>query len=75
MTMSIRFDFDPKAWLEEVSGQFRNLDSKDPSSWPALPRYSVLVFLMVLCMAILWFVWLSDAEVELTTAQNAEYFD
>ncbi len=72
MTTSIRFDFDPKVWLEEVSGQFRNLDGKDPSSWPALPRYSVFVFLMVLCIAILWFVWLSDSEVELTTAQNAE---
>lgn len=67
-----KFNFNPKIWLDEVSGQFRNLDTKDPSSWPAVPRYVTFVVLAVLCLVILWFVWLSDTEAELTTAQNSE---
>lgn len=67
-----KFNFNPKIWLDEVSGQFRSLDTKNPSSWPAVPRYATFVFLAVLCLVILWFVWLSDSEVELATAQNSE---
>ena len=29
--------------LVGVSGQFRGLDTRDPSSWPTLPRYALLV--------------------------------
>jgi type IV pilus assembly protein PilO len=67
-----KISFDIKARLEDVSGQFRNLDSKDPSGWPALPRYTTFVFLAAVCLVILWLVWISDTEAELTTAQNSE---
>jgi type IV pilus assembly protein PilO len=58
--------------FEALVSQFRYLDSKDPSSWPVLPRFSVFLGLAVACVVALWFVWLSDIEVELTQAQATE---
>lgn len=58
--------------FEAVVSQFRYLDSKDPSSWPILPRFSVFFGLAVACVVALWFVWLSDIEAELTQAQVTE---
>jgi type IV pilus assembly protein PilO len=59
-------------WQEQVSAQFRNLDSKDPSSWPPLPRYALFVGLMVLCVVVLWFVWLKDVDAQLVEEQANE---
>ena len=58
--------------FEAVVSQFRYLDSKDPSSWPIVPRFSVFVGLAAACVVALWFVWLSDIEAELTQAQATE---
>ncbi len=70
--LKINFNIDFKEKLEAVASQFRYLDSKDPSSWPVLPRFSVLVGLALTCVVALWFLWLSDIEVELTQAQATE---
>ncbi len=72
MAKSLKLNVDLKSLFEDASKQFRNLDTKDPSSWPALPRYSVLAFIVVVCVAVLWFLWLSDSEVELATEQAKE---
>lgn len=63
---------DYKERFEAVAKQFRNLDSKDPSSWPLLPRYAVFVLLAAACLVALWFAWLSDVEEELVQAQAEE---
>lgn len=68
--LSINVDF--KERLEAVAKQFRNLDSKDPSSWPLLPRYAVFVLLAAACVVALWFAWLSDVEEELVQEQTTE---
>jgi len=67
---NITVDF--KERFETVAKQFRNLDSKDPSSWPLLPRAAVFVLLAAACVVALWFVWLSDVEEELVQAQSTE---
>ena len=59
-------------WQEQVSAQFRNLDSKDPSSWPPLPRYALFAGLMILCVVVLWFVWLKDVDAQLVEEQANE---
>ena len=56
---------DLKLALEGVSRQFRGLDSRDPSSWPALPRYLLLLFAAAVVVTILWFVWLKGVDEEL----------
>jgi type IV pilus assembly protein PilO len=72
MAMALKFNFNLKDWLSGISAQFRNLNTKDPSSWPALPRYAIFIGLTIGCVVVLWFVWLSDTEAELTAAQANE---
>lgn len=72
MAKSLKFSVDMKAWFEDVSAQFRNLDSKDPSSWPQLPRYALFLMIAVVVVVLLWFLWLSDSKDELVVVQDEE---
>ena len=67
---SLNIDF--SQMQEELSGQFRNLDPKDPSLWPALPRYALLVGIATVCVVVLWFAWLSTSQEELVAEQTKE---
>lgn len=67
---SMKIDF--QALQERLLGQFRGLDPKDPSVWPAVPRYTMLLAVVVAVVAGLWFAWLSDSEVELEAEQAKE---
>lgn len=67
---SLNFDF--PAWQEKLLGQFRNLDPKDPSNWPALPRYVLFVAITILLVVVLWFLWLNTSEAELEAEQATE---
>jgi len=57
---------------EKVLGQFRDLDPKDPSKWPAVPRYALFVVTTVAVLVGLWFVWLSAFADELGLEQGKE---
>ena len=52
--------------------QFTNLDPKDPSLWPLLPRTLLCVFIAAAVAALLWFAWLTDFEEELKNEQAQE---
>lgn len=52
--------------------QFRHLDSKDPSLWPALPRALLCLGILVLVVVVLWFAKLSDYRDELEAEQARE---
>lgn len=67
---SNKIDF--AALQENLFGQFRGLDPKDPSLWPALPRYCTFAAVIIAVVAGLWFAWLSDSEVELQAEQAKE---
>lgn len=67
---SMKIDF--QAMREKLLGQFRGLDPKDPSVWPAVPRYSVLLAVIVAVVAGLWYFWLSDSQLELEAEQAKE---
>ena len=45
--------------------QFRGLDSRDPSSWPAVPRYALLLLVAALVLGALWFFWLKSSDEQL----------
>lgn len=60
------------AMQEKVVSQFRNLDPKDPSVWPAVPRYALFLLVCGLVVAGLWFAWLTNSEAELVTEQAKE---
>jgi len=56
----------------ELQGQFRNLDPKDPSLWPILPRVLLCVFIAAAVAAVLWFVKLNEYQDELHTEEAKE---
>jgi type IV pilus assembly protein PilO len=72
MAKSLQLPFDIKAWFDDVSGQFRNLDTKTPWNWPNWPRFSMFAALALACIALLWFLWLTDTQAELTKEQGQE---
>jgi len=72
MATSLKIDLDFKRWSNALAGQFKNLDPKDPSNWPVVPRYAVFVAVVGVLLVALWFLWLSDTQVELTTEQEKE---
>jgi type IV pilus assembly protein PilO len=57
---------------EKIASQFRNLDPRDPSIWPALPRNALLLLTCVLVVVGLWFAWLVNSEEELAKEQATE---
>ncbi|MEI8169189.1 MAG: type 4a pilus biogenesis protein PilO [Rhodoferax sp.] len=67
---SQKIDF--PALQEKLTGQFRNLDPKDPSNWPALPRYALFLTVAALLVVVLWFLWLDASQVELEAEQAKE---
>jgi len=72
MAKSPNVSVDFKTWFEDASAQFRNLDSKDPSSWPDLPRYALYAGVALALVVLLWFLWLTDSKDELIAEQEQE---
>lgn len=56
----------------KVAGQFRDLDPKDPSLWPMLPRNALFVATSILIVVMLWFVWLIGSQEILQQEQEKE---
>lgn len=65
-------NIDLPALQEKLSGQFRNLDPNDPSSWPVFPRYALFALVTLLLVVALWFVWLNSSQEELEAEQAKE---
>lgn len=57
---------------EQLQRQFQNLDPKDPSLWPILPRVLLCLFIAAAVATFLWFFKLSEYEDELTTERTTE---
>ena len=58
--------------MQVVQRQFKNLDTKDPSLWPPLPRVLLCIFIAGVVAAIAWFAFLQDYEVQLDEERNKE---
>ena len=52
--------------------QFSQLDPKDPSMWPSVPRYSLFFGTAVAVVVALWFLWLSGSQDVLVQEQEKE---
>ncbi len=65
-------NIDFPALQEKILSQFRDLDPKDPSRWPAVPRYSLCATVTALVVTALWFLWLSAFATQLETEQGKE---
>ena len=54
---------------QRLVAQFTDLDPKDPSAWPAVPRYALFVVAAIVVVVALWFAWLSGSD-ELLQQEN-----
>jgi len=63
---------DFQALQEKLKSQFLNLDPRDPSLWPALPRYALFVATTIVVITVLWFSWLSGSQETLQSEQETE---
>ena len=72
MATKPKMSIDFPALQARLVGQFRNLDLKDPSVWPAVPRYTFLLAITVAVVAGLWFAWLSSSQDELEAERAKE---
>lgn len=60
------------ALQEKLASQFRGLDPKDPSMWPAVPRYCAFAAMAIVVVVALWFAVLTNSEAELETERATE---
>ncbi len=58
--------------MQVVQRQFNNLDPKDPSLWPVLPKVLLCIFIAGAVAVIAWFAFLQDYEVQLDEERNKE---
>jgi len=72
MATNISTSIDFSALQEKFLSQFRDLDPKDPSMWPMLPRVSLFLGAAVAVVVVLWFVWLSSSQELLQQEQDKE---
>src|SRR3990167_6080170 len=72
MAMKIPNTVDVSAIQEKIVAQFRDLDPKDPSIWPMLPRNALFVLTSIVIVGVLWFVWLSGSQEILQQEQEKE---
>jgi len=57
---------------QQVIGQFKDLDPKDPSNWPSVPRYALFAVTSIAIVVGLWFAWLSGSQEVLQQEQDKE---
>lgn len=57
---------------EKLLAQFRNLDPRNPSAWPPLPRFGLLLLIAGVVVVLLWFVWLRDFQLQMEADQQKE---
>lgn len=59
------------ALQEQLVSQFRDLDPKDPSVWPVVPRNLLFLGTVIAVVVALWFLWLSGSQ-EVLEAEEAK---
>ena len=72
MAKKIPTSIDFEALQQKIIAQFENLDPKDPSAWPEVPRYSLLVATMLAVIAVLWLAWISNTQNTLSQEREQE---
>ncbi|WP_296509260.1 type 4a pilus biogenesis protein PilO [Rhodoferax sp.] len=72
MAKSLNASVDFAALQEKVISQFRDLDPKDPSLWPSVPRFLLFVATAIGIVVVLWFVWLTGSQEALQVEQDKE---
>lgn len=59
-------------YAQQFQQQFSNLDPKDPSVWPVVPKALMLMFVAAVVIALAWYAYLSDFEDSLQAGRTEE---
>jgi type IV pilus assembly protein PilO len=63
---------DFQALQAKLKSQFLDLDPRDPSAWPSIPRYSLFLATTLVVIIALWFLWLNGSQDALQEEQAKE---
>lgn len=72
MAIKILSSIDFATIQENFVSQFKDLDPKDPSVWPLLPRLALFAAAAIVIVVVLWFVWLAGSQEILQQEQDKE---
>lgn len=72
MAITLPKNIDFQELQTRVAGQFKDLDPKDPSLWPSLPRYALYCVVVIGVVVVLWFTWISASQTQLEEDQGKE---
>lgn len=72
MAITLPKSIDFQELQTRVAGQFKDLDPKDPSLWPSLPRYALYLSVVVGVVVVLWFAWINTSQALLEEEQGKE---
>lgn len=64
--------FDINTYVEGLRKQFSGIRPEDPASWPAAPRYLLMLAVVVGVVAALWFAWVRAHEETLAGEKDQE---
>lgn len=70
--MATKTSIDFAALQQRVASQFRDLDPKDPSMWPVVPRFALFAAALLAVLIALWFLWLNSSQELLQHEQDTE---
>ena len=65
-------NIDVGASVRSLGDQFRGLDTRDPSSWPGIPRFALFAIVAIAVAGVLWFLALKDMDSELEGERQKE---
>ena len=72
MVKTPKLNIDFAGFQDRLKAQFTGLNPNDPPSWPAVPRYLLCLAVAALVITVLWFLWLSTSDEELTAERAKE---
>ena len=68
----VQLKLDVAGYLADAKAQFQDLDPKDPSLWPILPRVLLCIAITLFTAGAAWYFYLSDLEVDLQSERDKE---
>jgi type IV pilus assembly protein PilO len=72
MAKNTTVNFDVSSFVEHAASQFRNLNTKEPGQWPALPKVAAWLLAVAAVVVAGWFLFISSATDELENARDQE---
>jgi len=72
MARASTLNFEVSSFLDNATGQFRNLNPNEPGQWPTLPKVAAWIAAVAAAVLLGWFLLIKGATEELETARAAE---